>query len=244
MKRILYFAICISLVSVFIKAENKQITFDELKDITENKKSIMTDNIYDYPCDFYEQKQFDEFIKKMKKDNHLFVYGNKNVKITTSSFLSSGNSSYMTENMMDGDLKTVWVEGVKGFGFKEWVKITINFDKKYFPHYLIIYSGHGKNYDLYKKNNRLKSMVIRLYNPCGTSEQSYTRRFPVNDFLRYKLDDKPGYNVIPIGDVYMDGCPGKPIEITLYIESVYPGSMYDDTCISELQVLGEAYCVQ
>nr|HPM35462.1 hypothetical protein [Spirochaetota bacterium] len=221
--------------------ENKQITFDELKDITENKKTIMTDNIYDYSCKFYEQKQFDEFIQKMKKDNNLFIYSNKNVKITASSHLSTGNSNYMESNMMDGDLKTIWVEGAKDFGFKEWVKISSNFNKIFFPHYLIIYSGHGKNYDLFKKNNRLKSIVMRKYNPCGTSEQSYTKRFPVTYFFRYTLEDKPGYHVLPIGDVYMDGCPGKPIEITLYIESVYPGSMYDDTCISELQVLGEAY---
>ena len=53
-----------------------------------------------------------------------------------------------------------------------------------------------------------------------------------------QLEDKPGYHVLPIGDVYMEGCPGKPIEITLYIESVYPGSIYDDTCISELFVFG------
>lgn len=241
MKKILCFAIWISLIFVLVNAENKQITFNELKDITENKKSIMTDNIYDYPCEFYDKTKYDEFIQQNKKDNELFVFSNKNVKITTSSYLSSGDSNYKAENMMDEDLKTVWAEGVKGFGFKEWVKIRINFDKKYFPHYLIIYSGHGKNYDLYKKNNRLKTIVMRKYNPLGTDEQSYTEKFPVTYFLRYTLEDKPGYHVLPIGDVYMDGCPGKPIEITLYIESVYPGSLYDDTCISELQVLGEAY---
>jgi hypothetical protein len=238
MIKILYFTICIALFSVFVEAENKQIMFDELKDITENKKSIMTDNIYDYPCDFYEPEQFNEFIQKMKSNKDLFVFSNKNVKIATSSYLSSGDCNYMAENMMDEDLKTVWAEGVKGFGFKEWAKITINFNKYYMPHYLIIYSGHGKNYDLYKKNNRLKTIVMRKYNPCGTNEQSYTKRFPVTDFLRYKLEDKPGYHVLPIGDVYMEGCPGKPIEITLYIESVYPGSIYDDTCISELFVFG------
>jgi 5-methylthioribose kinase len=137
MRKILYFTICISLVSVFVGAENKQITFDELKDITENKKTIMTDNIYDYSCKFYEQKQFDEFIQKMKKDNNLFIYSNKNVKITASSHLSTGNSNYMESNMMDGDLKTIWVEGAKDFGFKEWVKISSNFNKIFFPHYLI-----------------------------------------------------------------------------------------------------------
>jgi len=168
MKKIFYFTIFISLLSFFVKSENKQITFDELKDITENKKSIMTDNIYDYPCELYEQKQFDEFIKKMKSNKGLIVFSDKNVKITTSSYLSSGNSSYMAENMMDGDLKTVWAEGVKGFGFKELVKITISFNKHYMPHYLIVYSGHGKNNDLYKKNNRLKTIVMRKYNPCGT----------------------------------------------------------------------------
>lgn len=241
MRKILYFWICIILITVFIKAENKQITFDELKDITEIKKSIMTDNIYDYSCKFYEQKQLDEFIQQNKKDNDFFVYSNKNVNISTSSYLSSGNSKYRAENMMDGDSKTVWAEGVKDFGFKEWVKISINFDKIFVPYYLIIYSGHGKNYDLFKKNNRIKTIVMRRYNPCGTSEQSYTKRFPVTYFFRYSFEDKPGYHVLPIGDVYMEGCPGKPIEITLYIESVYPGSMYDDTCISELQVLGEAY---
>ena len=76
MIKILYFTICIALFSVFVEAENKQIMFDELKDITENKKSIMTDNIYDYPCDFYEQKQFNEFIQKMKTNKDLFVFSN------------------------------------------------------------------------------------------------------------------------------------------------------------------------
>ncbi len=238
MRKILYFTIFISLLSLYAKAENNQITFDELKDITENKKSIMTDNIYDYPCDFYEQKQFNEFIQKMKTNKDLFVFSNKNVTITTSSTLSTDNFSYEPINMNDGNAKTVWAEGIKGFGFKEWVKITINFNKYYMPHYLIIYSGHGKNYDLFKKNNRLKTIVMRKYNPCGTDEQSYTEKFPVTYFFRYTFEDKPGYHVLPIGDVYMEGCPGKPIEITLYIESAYPGSIYDDTCISELFVFG------
>lgn len=115
------------------------------------------------------------------------------------------------ENLYDGKLDTNWAENVPGYGIGEYV--IFNFDGIYAVKEMQIYVGTHLNEDWYKRNCRPK--VITLTFSDGSSEcvtltdtyQEQTIRFE-----RYYYTDS----------------------IKLTIDDVYPGWMFDDTVIAEL----------
>src|SRR5574340_770350 len=92
------------------------------------------------------------------------------IKITTSSFLREGNILHLPSHTHDNDLKTAWVEGVSGFGYREWIKYDINMKPSKSLHgllsvnYLIIHPGFGYSEEIFKQNNRVKSLIFMMIN--------------------------------------------------------------------------------
>lgn len=164
------------------------------------------------------------------------------VKITSSSFLKDKKDVYDGLKAFDGDLKTAWCEDVDGFGSKEWLKFNINFkidntketflDGASIP-YILIYPGLGRSKDLFYKNNRVKSLILIVSTKveCDGSK-SNKRQCQNTTVFRLMFDDVNKYHLFKIEDQTLIG---KEFEIDLYIEDVYKGSKYDDTCISEVQ---------
>lgn len=135
------------------------------------------------------------------------------LSIQASSYLSEKNYTHFPENIVDGTLQNAWVEGAVGQGVGEWIQFSFN--GTYTVSGIEIYSGYQKSADLYQKNSRPQD--VRIVFSDGT-EESFT------------LDDIDGGQTL----YFSKGM--NTDTLTLYIESVYPGTKYEDTAITEINL--------
>ncbi len=235
------FAISLLFILLIMNTGNSEKRLLTYNDVKKNKDK---DDMSLYSTGFRVIKK-DE-IKLLKEKENLdmdWMKKDKNYtwQISSSSFLKEGKINHTAYNLLDGNPNTVWVEGVKGFGFKEWIKLKIVSKKKYLGFsYLVILPGFAGSEKLFKANNRPKSMVISIdVNKCepglgdpGTDPNTCYDIFP----QRLKFKDKNAYHIFGIFDRFF---VGKEVEITLYIEDVYKGTKYDDTCVAEIFFVNE-----
>lgn len=140
-------------------------------------------------------------------------------KIIVSSFLpKQAGNFYGPKSMVDGSLVTAWIEGVTGYGVGQWVKIQFQLPTKFDTIYLN--NGYGKNRSVYKKNSRIKNVNVAIANG-----QSWN----------YTLNDTNSTQYIKLPN------PVTSKWVKLTIQSVYPGTKYMDTCLSEIWVDREKY---
>lgn len=124
------------------------------------------------------------------------------------SFLTEGEIKYDISNLNGISLEHPWVEGVKGYGKNEGFTIKGN------DHYLLFVNGFvsfDKPY-LYEQNSRVKE--VKVIGSKSGKEKIFT------------LLDTPNPQSIDIS--FLDDNDDTIVRI----ESVYPGTKYDDTCIS------------
>jgi len=149
------------------------------------------------------------------------AYDNKEEpsNITTSADASSylgtvDGLTYYPENTMDDDYSTAWVEGVDGNGEGEWLMVPSGESEGIIA--VRIVNGYQKSEDIYYKNNRVKE--AELIFDDGTSEL-------------VTLRDEYGKSQVVILSEEKHSA-----SITLRIKSVYTGSEWQDTCVTELGV--------
>ena len=119
--------------------------------------------------------------------------------------------TYVPENIMDNDLSTGWVEGVSGQGEGELIHFA--FDDVYKVSGFMIYAGYHKNEDKYYKNSRPRSITLEFSD--GSSQD-----FSLEDIMKAQ-------------DISLD--PAVETEyVDIIINSVYPGTKWEDTVISEV----------
>lgn len=145
--------------------------------------------------------------------------------------------SYGPKNLFDNDLNTAWVEGVTGSGDGEWVEIdcagNVHIEA------IGIINGYTKNQAIYNANNRIRKIRLevqaRVAWPDGTTDQRV-----VDIDLEEKQFNELNRNVqAPFISWLADYGMGVPVSrIRLTVLSVAGGTKYDDTCISELYLLG------
>jgi len=117
---------------------------------------------------------------------------------------------YGPGNLFDGNLSTAWVEGVSGNGAGQ--KVLITFDRPRRLSGIEFVNGYAKNRDIYTKNARVRGATLRLSD--GSSQ-------------RIDLPDDMRSNRLSFA---------SPLEVTwleFEIGSVFPGSKYADTAVSE-----------
>jgi hypothetical protein len=135
------------------------------------------------------------------------------ITITSSSTLApQGKNSYAPGNVMDGNDRTAWVEGASGNGVGQWIKV--GFDSPAKISSIYFKNGYGKSASAFKKNARVRDIEI------STQSGSYVRTVPdqraeMKILLPRKLADK------------------KTKWVKLTIKSIYPGTKYKDTAITE-----------
>ncbi|WP_422378586.1 NADase-type glycan-binding domain-containing protein [Roseibium sp.] len=117
---------------------------------------------------------------------------------------------YGTANLYDGNPSTAWVEGVAGNGAGQ--KVLIAFDRPRLLSGFEIINGYAKNRDIFRKNARVQSARLTLSD--GSSQ------------------------LVSLPDVMHENrfSFGTPVEATwleLEIGSVFAGSKYTDTALSE-----------
>jgi|GEM_PF-4320984 len=140
------------------------------------------------------------------------------VNATASSELDEKNLGldHSAKMVYDGTLENAWCEGVDGCGEGECV--TVEFDDRYVVRAIEIYAGYHKSEELYYKNSRPREIMLVFDGPDGIETEThelsdvFSSQFIVFERLHY--------------------CTS----ITIFVQSVYRGTTYDDTLISELYV--------
>ena len=110
--------------------------------------------------------------------------------------------------------ETSWQEGVDGYGIGEYLSILL--DSEHEIRYMGFKLGNWKNMDLYTENARPKTLFISF----GDFQQEITFTGEVKtEWVAFE-------NIAPAK------------EITIRIEDVFTGTIYDDTCIAEIMIYG------
>lgn len=137
--------------------------------------------------------------------------GKASVSISASSTLKEKGYDHSPSKVLDGDVSTVWSEGVSGYGIGEYLRISVPRGTVF--HGIGIISGHQKSEDLFWKNSAPNSIIV------GSGDVYY----------RVLLNPRYGYyEEIELPGIVSDG------SFYVFIDNVRPGSKYMDTCISEL----------
>ena len=131
-----------------------------------------------------------------------------------SSFLHENENEHAAGDAFDEDDSTAWIEGVEGQGVGEdWY---MRWNQTCLVKGIKIKAGYQKDEDTYYKNSRPKMISLDFSRGMGRQQ-------------KYVLDDVDGEQIIRFEK------PEKFSEISIIIESVYEGSEYDNTCITEVE---------
>lgn len=121
--------------------------------------------------------------------------------------------NYAPKNLKDNKVSTVWVEGESGSGLGTWVKVDL--DGTQTVSKIKIWNGNWYTADFWQRHNRMKDIEVEL---SDGSKHEFT------------LTDKMEPEVIKL----------PKATATKYVKirytSIYKGSTFNDTCISEVQV--------
>lgn len=131
--------------------------------------------------------------------------------IFASSEYDKDSVTHSTHNLVDGNVKTNWTEGVPGYGVGEYLEFT--FTESCCLYEIYISAGNFNTESYFLANSRPAS--LRLTYEDGSSEVLELQNVMQEQIL------KPQHAV-----------PSKTVRLT--IESVYEGSKYQDTVISEI----------
>lgn len=163
------------------------------------------------------------------------------------------NFKYGAINLTDADLKTAWVEGEPGNGVGQSVYISVPYDCRT----INIFNGYTKSKTLFTQNNRVKNIKVTCYiaiNPMGYVTEIANifllKPYPQNFYFELKDIDSLQTFAFPISPNNLDEFKAQakkeylkvytePINLItvifqLEIKSVYKGTKYNDTCISEI----------
>jgi hypothetical protein len=145
-----------------------------------------------------------------------------------SSFLKSNwnkyNENYHPSYILDDDPKTAWVEGVSGVGQGQHVEWTVSTIDQVRSVKLRIRNGYQKRKGLLKANGAPSRLEVELFDAKGKKTGGGA----------WDLKRKMGWQekVFPV--------KGGFAKVKLTIAAVKRGTKYQDTCISDAQVLVDA----
>lgn len=149
---------------------------------------------------------------------------------------------YAGGSSVDGNNTTAWVEGVTGHGKGELLMITkLDLSKK-----LEILSGFGKSQALFAANTRPKTInihIVRALPQAGGQSQCGSNYDALKIITSSKviLKDINQFQPLPMvpfkKETYLFQGEQWEYQYWLMIElvDVYPGTKYQDTCISEIR---------
>ncbi|QMV42781.1 NADase-type glycan-binding domain-containing protein [Cohnella cholangitidis] len=144
-------------------------------------------------------------------------------------------SRYGASRLLDGSLSTTWAEGSKGQGIGE--TVTIELKKNTSLAELRVMNGYMKSKETYGNNARAKEILVESLIRYSANEDYQW----VSD-TKY-LEDKPyDAKAVADGNLYslsdqLAYYEGEVKTIKLTIRDTYPGTKYEDTCLSELLLL-------
>jgi len=127
---------------------------------------------------------------------------------------------YSPVNIFDNDVNTVHAENSEG----DYMLLRMRFKQTIECDEIQVLGGVAVDTDLYQKNNRPKEVHMRLFD---------TNESLINDkeihVKEYFLKDTLGYQNMRFDKAY------TVKNVTFHVLDVYPGTKYNDTCITELK---------
>lgn len=149
-------------------------------------------------------------------------------RVSASSFLQNGwnqmEQNYLPPYAADDDPATAWVEGAVGSGDGEsllWFGPHLQ-RARAFKVYLR--AGYQKSRSLYQKNSRPRRVRLAPFVAQGDQQA------PAGAPVEIELADQLGWQ-----EVLVPTAP-RVSGLRLTVLSIYPGSVYEDTCLSDLRV--------
>ena len=148
---------------------------------------------------------------------------------------------YSVGSISDSNTKTAWAEGIDGPGIGEVLIVPcLNLKKP-----AKIWVGYGKSDSTFFKNNRpkkLRTVIVRAEFNGATQSGIIYENLVVFAERIFSLEDKNGFQNLPIPEYTVDSYFSSRLNnksdykyfLGIEILDIYPGSKYDDTCISEI----------
>jgi hypothetical protein len=198
----------------------------------------------DHPISLIDCNE-DEWVARVEKA--------KNKIIASSVHVTEGKYNYIPENLVDNKTDTCWCPDNNGIN--QFVIIKIPKKSKGFR----ISNGVGKSKQLYYENNRVKTLYWaliseRIYESEEEMENDSCRARDPNLKYGVAFQTPPGLKLIQIIDTpepqkilfknyeYFSWelnnlKKSQNVYLVISITDIYKGSKYNDTCISEIEII-------
>lgn len=138
-------------------------------------------------------------------------------RVSASSVLGDQlGKNYKPENLIDCDTTTAWVENASGDGIGEWVLLEA--DSPQTVSGMHIANGYWSRDDLYEKNSKITRLKLSFSD--GSECEYNITAYP----------SRGSWNVILLPE------PVRTTYIRIEILAAETGSLYTDTCVSEIEV--------
>lgn len=204
-----------------------------------NSEKIVTKQIKNLDLKKNRQIKISYNIKNYYFAKLYKMYGFRTNGISATSELKEGKVLYAVSNLMDNDCRTAWVESKSDFGKNERIKIPCN---DLLTQVLII-NGFRKSEKTYYENNRVKRIALYV-DGVKLGEMTFPDRPYCHVDMSNILDEGELLNLN--GDFFKENngksmsnagafWPKENIEIEIL--EVYPGTKYNDTCISDIYLI-------
>jgi len=141
--------------------------------------------------------------------------------------LTDKYGTYYVGNCFDHNASTTWAEGVSGHGIGSfiWGEWRVN-RGTWLLKGVAIWGGYHKSDDVYYKNNRPCEVEVGIY--CDGMSETISARLYDSRTCQLIYFDEP--------QVFYNRA-----EVSLTIDSVYMGSKYSDTCVTDIDLIVEPY---
>jgi hypothetical protein len=229
------------------KVDKLTISFDyrdiirkggSLKVLTLPKGTLSSDGRMTFSSRQSDLKSFGEFRVAYEYGSYLRNMAVNAHRVSAKQIASAKATSvlgdgYIVANLLDGKLSTAWVEGSMGTIGDS---VTLLLGKGMDWGELRLINGYRKSKTTYESNARIKSLLVEKLVPDEDLETGVTK-WVRNEV---ELEDKPyDAGAVAAKDLYglSDSIlysETKLFAIRLTILETYPGSRYEDACISEL----------
>lgn len=140
----------------------------------------------------------------------------------SSTLKAQGKFNYKAGNAHDLSLETTWAEGVEGDGIGEWIEYKLPATNPRITQ-IVIANGYVRTKKAWTENSRVEALEVSV------NGKKHSMLY-LKDVYALQYFDVPtiGYD----DREHLDG--KAPIVIRFKICSVYPGTKYKDTCISDI----------
>lgn len=136
--------------------------------------------------------------------------------------------TYGPEHLIDGDINTVWCEGVDGCGVGESVEITYTFnqglvdsDQRFDYRTLCIVNGYAQTKRQWDNNSRVKTLLLYF-------NGRFVGKLLLKDTFWPQYFDLTGLEVYTMA--------GEPGTLKFVIDDIYPGDHFTDTALTGIEL--------